>query len=487
MSDLVILVGGKGKRLGKITQKIPKPLLKINNKNFLDILLAKLIKYNFDNIYLLCSFKKKQFFDRYHKTKVHNSKIFCIDEGLPRGNGGALYKIKNRIKKSFFLINGDSFLDIDLNILKNINQKNIIGSIAITNNYNYKKNSKIINLKISKSGLLSFSKYKTNLMNGGIYFFKKKIFKYIENKHISLEYEILNKLINKNQIVGCYSKNRFMRCHCEPGTSNDLNKAIYNSCNTYFATIYKNTLNKYSSSKEGMNNWKNHVESFGLGNYLGYDHPLGRPGLIPDAKYYDKWYPNNRWRAATTISNGIGQGEILTTPIQLANMTAAIANEGYYFTPHIIKSIQGETINNKFTAKINTTIDSKYFDPVIEGMSKVYTNGTASFLKIPGISVCGKNGTAENFTKINGVKTQLTDHSIFIAFAPKENPKIAISVLVENGYYGARWAGRIASLMIEKYLNGEVTLKNMERLVLNKSLESEYLKPYSNKPFKINQ
>jgi penicillin-binding protein 2 len=108
-------------------------------------------------------------------------------------------------------------------------------------------------------------------------------------------------------------------------------------------------------------------------------------------------------------------------------------------------------------------------------------------LKIPGISVCGKTGTAENFTKINGVKTQLTDHSIFIAFAPKENPKIAISVLVENGYYGARWAGRIASLMIEKYLNGEVTLKNMERLVLNKSLESEYLKPYSNKPFKINQ
>ena len=120
-------------------------------------------------------------------------------------------------------------------------------------------------------------------------------------------------------------------------------------------------------------------------------------------------------------------------------------------------------------------------------MSKVYTNGTASFLKIPGINACGKTGTAENFTKIDGVKTQLTDHSIFIAFAPKENPKIAISVLVENGYYGSRWAGRIASLMIEKYLKGEVTLKNMETLVLNKSLEKEYLKPYSNKPFKINQ
>jgi penicillin-binding protein 2 len=120
-------------------------------------------------------------------------------------------------------------------------------------------------------------------------------------------------------------------------------------------------------------------------------------------------------------------------------------------------------------------------------MYGVYTNGTAGFLKVPGIEICGKTGTAENFTKIDGVKTQLTDHSIFVAFAPKDNPKIALAVLVENGYYGARWAGRIASLMIEKYLKGEVSLKYMEQLVLNKSLEEEYLKPYRGKPFKINQ
>jgi penicillin-binding protein 2 len=168
-------------------------------------------------------------------------------------------------------------------------------------------------------------------------------------------------------------------------------------------------------------------------------------------------------------------------------MTAAIANKGFYFTPHIIKSIEGESINEKFTEKKETTIHPSYFEPVIEGMHKVYTNGTASFLKVPGIDICGKTGTAENFTKIDGVKTQLTDHSIFVAFAPKEDPKIAIAVLVENGYYGARWAGRIASLMIEKYLKGEVSLKYMERLVLNKSLEEEYLKPYSGKPFKINK
>ena len=117
----------------------------------------------------------------------------------------------------------------------------------------------------------------------------------------------------------------------------------------------------------------------------------------------------------------------------------------------------------------------------------MYNEGTASFLKVPGIEVCGKTGTAENFTKVNGIRKQLTDHSIFIAFAPKKNPKIAIAVLVENGYYGARWAGRVASLMIEKYIKGEVSLKRMERLVLEKSLEEEYLKPYIGKAFKINQ
>jgi penicillin-binding protein 2 len=124
---------------------------------------------------------------------------------------------------------------------------------------------------------------------------------------------------------------------------------------------------------------------------------------------------------------------------------------------------------------------------MIESLHEVYNSGTAKFLKVPGIEICGKTGTAENFTKINGIKTQLTDHSIYVAFAPKNDPKIAISVLVENGYYGARWAGRITSLMIEKYLKGEISLKKMEKLVINTSLEEEYLKPYSNKSFKINQ
>ena len=139
-----------------------------------------------------------------------------------------------------------------------------------------------------------------------------------------------------------------------------------------------------------------------------------------------------------------------------------------------------------FTTIKRTTIDKRHFEPVVEGLFDVYNSGTAAWLQVPGIDICGKTGTAENFIKIDGVRTQLTDHSIFIAFAPKDNPKIAIAILVENGYYGARWAGRIASLMIEKYIKGEVTLKQMEKLVLEKSLEEEYLKPFSGVPFTIN-
>ncbi len=284
-----------------------------------------------------------------------------------------------------------------------------------------------------------------------------------------------------------YGKNRrVMKCHCGGGFRN-LFSGISNSCNSYFAMAFRKTIDKYKDASNGMDIWSNHIKSFGLGNFLGNDLSVGKKGNIPDGAYYDAWYPDFKWGATTILSNSIGQGEILVTPIQLANMTAAIANKGFYYTPHIIKSIDGESIDENFTTKKETSIDSAHFEPIIKGMHRVYTKGTASFLKVPGIEICGKTGTAENFTKIDGVKTQLTDHSIFVAFAPKDDPKIAIAVLVENGYYGARWAGRIASLMIEKYLKGEVSLKYMERLVLNKSLKDEYIKPYSGKPFKINQ
>ena len=278
-----------------------------------------------------------------------------------------------------------------------------------------------------------------------------------------------------------------MRCHCKIGTINNLNQAIYNSCNTFFANIYKKTLDKFPNSKLGIDNWKKHVESFGFGNYLGYDHPIGRPGLIPGSNYYDKWYPNGGWKAATTISNGIGQGEILTTPIQLANLTAIIANRGWYKTPHLVKEISKKSLKEKYTEKNFTTIDSIHFEKIIEGMFNVIEKGTAQNAKIIGIEVTGKTGTAENFIKINGKRLQLTDHSIFIGFAPKNNPKIAIAVFIENGYWGTRWAAPIASLMMESYLNKKVKRKYLERYIVNGNLMEEYKKPYLKSNFKINE
>ena len=170
----------------------------------------------------------------------------------------------------------------------------------------------------------------------------------------------------------------------------------------------------------------------------------------------------------------------------MANFTAAIANRGFYYTPHFVKTIEGDTLQKQFTKKI-TSIAPEHFEVVIDGMQKVVERGTARIARIRGIEVCGKTGTAENFTRIDGNRTQLTDHSIFVAFAPKENPQIALAVFIENGYWGARWAAPIASLMIEDYLTGGVKRKRLEKRMLEGSLEEEYLKPVSGKPFKINE
>ncbi len=286
---------------------------------------------------------------------------------------------------------------------------------------------------------------------------------------------------------GFYVGNTLRGCHCGGGIRN-MNNGIYKSCNAYFAGTFRKIYDKYQTTDEGMDVWSQHMKSFGLGNYLGYDLPTGVPGRIPDKAYYDKFYGDNRWSSSYIISNSIGQGEVATTPIQLANMTAAIANRGFYYTPHILKKVEGIPIRiPEYTEAKYTTIDKKHFDPVVQGMADVYTKGTAKWLQIPGIDIAGKTGTVENFTRINGEKTQLTDHSIFVAFAPVDEPKIALAVFIEHGYYGARYAGHIASLMIEKYLKGEITRKDLEKRMLEKTLEHEYIKPYSGEEFKINE
>lgn len=273
---------------------------------------------------------------------------------------------------------------------------------------------------------------------------------------------------------------KFMRCHCSGGGVR-LHRAIYQSCNSYFAQSYMKLINKFETPSIGVDVWSNHLKSFGLGNFMGYDLPIGRRGNVPTSKTYQKLYPNGGWKSSAILSNAIGQGEVLMTPIQLANFMATVANKGYYYTPHIIKKINGGVIDKKFRTKHVTTIDRKYFTPIIEGMFDVYNKGTASGLGVKGIEICGKTGTAENFLRVNGKRIKLQDHSIFVAFAPKDDPKIAIAVFVENGYWGARWAGPITTLMIEKYLNRKITKVDFEKRMLNGSLKGQYEKLYPRK------
>ena len=297
-------------------------------------------------------------------------------------------------------------------------------------------------------------------------------------------------VINENTTFTCnaghyYARNAFMGCHNPFGTISNLRKGIYNSCNTYFAKTYSRIIDKYETPSEGLDNWANHIKSFGLGDYLGYDLSIGKKGFIPESDYYNRFYGNNRWGSSTTISNSIGQGEILATPIQMANFATAIANRGFYFKPHFVKKIDNKSMNNG--EKNYTTIDKENFEIVIDGMVDVVDRGTARIAKINGISIAGKTGTVENFILIENEKKQLTDHSTFIAFAPAEDPKIVVSVFIENGYWGSRWAAPIASLIIEKYLKNDVGRKWLENRMVSGSLIDEYEKPYKFENFSINE
>lgn len=309
------------------------------------------------------------------------------------------------------------------------------------------------------------------------------------NALIALQEKVITPETRIQCYNGFYVGKRKRGCHCGGGIR-ELNDGIFRSCNAYFAGTFRKIFEKYPSSKDGLHTWDEHVKSFGLGEFLGSDIPTGRKGLIPTPTTYDRMYGDNRWTSTYFISNAIGQGEVLVTPIQLANMTAAIANRGHYIIPHVLKEVDGVPIkDSKFTEIQHTTIDKEHFEPVVQGMADVYRKpgGTAHRLQVKGIEIAGKTGTVENFTRINGVRTQLTDHSVFVAFAPVDNPKIALAVYIENGYFGGRYAGYIASLLIEKYLKGEITRTDLEKKMLNTTLEKEYAKPLSGEPFRINE
>jgi penicillin-binding protein 2 len=256
-------------------------------------------------------------------------------------------------------------------------------------------------------------------------------------------------VLNANTTYGCRNGYMFVGCHPH-GSPLALRGAIAVSCNAYFCQVYRSVVNnlRYPKAELAYKNFHKHMASFGLGKKLGVDLFGEGGGLLPTSEYYDKIYGRYRWQATTTISLGIGQGELGITPLQMANATAAVANRGYYITPHVVKTIDGKpNPNPEYQNKHWTTVDTSYFPVVIDGMQDVVVAGTARVAQLPGIEVCGKTGTAQN--------PHGKDHSVFFAFAPKQNPKIAIAVIVENAGFGATWAAPIASLMMEQYLTGK--------------------------------
>ena len=244
-------------------------------------------------------------------------------------------------------------------------------------------------------------------------------------------------------------------CH-EHKSPVNFEESIMMSCNAYYCYVLRDILenDKYPKIDDALNKWREYVMSFGFGQKLGSDFPSELPGFIPDAAYYNKYYKQGRWKATTVISLSIGQGEIGCTPLHLANLCATLANRGHYFIPHIVKDSENVTIDPKYKKKHYTMVDTTHFPKVIGGMYRAVNSGfgsggTASIAAVPGLDICGKTGTAQN--------PHGDDHSVFICFAPKDNPKIAVAAFIENGGFGASYAAPIASLLTEKYLTGAIT------------------------------
>ena len=257
------------------------------------------------------------------------------------------------------------------------------------------------------------------------------------------------------------------KCH-RHSSPLDLYESISHSCNSYYSYVFKSIIenHRFGSTEEGFESWRNYALSFGVGRKLNTDLPNELRGSLPTVKYYNKVFGKGSWKASTVISLGIGQAELGITPLQNANVVAIIANRGYYYIPHIIKGID----NNYNVAKLDRfkvkqfplVTDTMVYWHVINGMAGTIENGTAAAVKIKDITMCAKTGTAQN--------PHGKDHSVFVAFAPREHPKIAIAVLVENAGFGAEWAAPIASLMVEKYLKGFITRPEMEKKMLEGNL-----------------
>ncbi len=255
------------------------------------------------------------------------------------------------------------------------------------------------------------------------------------------------------------------------GTSEKLVGAIKNSCNPYFYQVMRRMVvqnvgnSPYTDAKIGLDKWNGYIRKFGFGAPLGIDLPGEKGGMIPDSKYYDRAYKGREWKYSNIYSIAIGEGENLVVPIQMANFTATVANRGYFYIPHLIKGIgDSDEPLPKYRVKHYTGVDSAYFEVAVEAMAEVVKSGTGQYrAKLPGIEVCGKTGTVQNDPN--------PDHSVFIAFAPRNNPQIAVSVYVENAGQGARAAAAISGLLIEKYIKRDSARLYMEPYVLKGDFE----------------
>ncbi len=251
-----------------------------------------------------------------------------------------------------------------------------------------------------------------------------------------------------------FGRNR-LGCH-DHRSPLDLEEAVMMSCNAYFCYVFRDILenSRYASVSEGLDAWNRYVESFGFGRRLGSDFPSELGGTIPDSRYYDSVYGEGQWKATNVISLSIGQGEIGCTPLHLANLCAIMANRGYYYIPHLIRGTDNVSIDSKYYEKQYTLVDTSYFPVLVEGMYRAVNSGygsggTGTVAAVEGLDICGKTGTAQN--------PRGDDNSVFICFAPKDDPKIAVAAYIEHGSFGARWAAPIASLLVEKYLNNEIS------------------------------
>ncbi|MFD1629478.1 penicillin-binding protein 2 [Pseudopedobacter beijingensis] len=249
-----------------------------------------------------------------------------------------------------------------------------------------------------------------------------------------------------------YSSRGVMRCTHVHGSTN-LIRSIEGSCNTYYGYVYNRLIDRTNLKPSvAYTRWRDAVNKFGIGSELGIDLPAERKGLLPSAEYYTKRWGSDKWGSSFNISLSIGQGELGITPLQMANTMAIVANRGFYYKPHLVKAVGDKKILKKeYSEKINVGVEERYFEPVIEGMSHVVNSpgGTGYYSKISDIEVCGKTGTVQN--------PHGADHSVFVAFAPRENPKIAIAVIIENAGYGSTWSAPIASLMIEKFIRDSIS------------------------------